>query len=143
MTTSLADSSANVMLSSITSDIGGNPIQSAMYEFSISLEIKEKEKSGYTTVPRDAKSSFRLRCNTDKEVCIVVKQIPSEQFPPLYIERCFGVLLSPGKIVRQADMQLLDMVCTAYFLIIIDVGLRLCFLFPLPFSFPYFSHHFS
>nr|XP_029733600.1 rab GTPase-activating protein 1-like isoform X1 [Aedes albopictus] len=114
MTTSLADSSANVMLSSITSDIGGNPIQSAMYEFSISLEIKEKEKSGYTTVPRDAKSSFRLRCNTDKEVCIVVKQIPSEQFPPLYIERCFGVLLSPGKIVRQADMQLLDMVTMGY-----------------------------
>lgn len=126
MTTSLADSSiaataggsvggaAAVMLASITSDTAGNPIQSAMYEFSVSLEIKEKEKSGYTTVPRDAKSSFRLRCNTDKEVCIVVKQIPSEQYPPLYIERCFGVLLSPGKIVRQADMQLLDMVNMGY-----------------------------
>lgn len=115
MTTSLADSSiANVMLSSITSDSAGNPIQSAMYEFSISLEIKEKEKNGYTTVPRDAKSSFRLRCNTDKEVSIVVKQIPSEQYPPLFIERCFGVLLSPGKIVRQADMQLLDMVTMGY-----------------------------
>ncbi|XP_021696574.1 rab GTPase-activating protein 1-like isoform X3 [Aedes aegypti] len=114
MTTSLADSSANAMLSSITSDSAGNPIQSAMYEFGISLEIKEKDKSSYTTVPRDAKSSFRLRCNTDKEVCIVVKQIPSEQFPPLFIERCFGVLLSPGKIVRQADMQLLDMVTMGY-----------------------------
>ncbi|XP_065079809.1 rab GTPase-activating protein 1-like isoform X2 [Ochlerotatus camptorhynchus] len=114
MTTSLADISTNVMLSSITSDSAGNPIQSAMYEFSISLEIKEKEKSGYITVPRDAKSSFRLRCNTDKEVSIVVKQIPSEQYPPLYIERCFGVLLSPGKIVRQADMQLLDMVTMGY-----------------------------
>ncbi|XP_053683418.1 rab GTPase-activating protein 1-like isoform X2 [Sabethes cyaneus] len=105
MTTSLAD---------ITSDSAGNPIQSAMYEFSISLEIKEKDKSSYTTVPRDAKASFRLRCNTDKEVCIVVKQIPSELYPPLYIERCFGVLLSPGKIVRQADMQLLDMVNMGY-----------------------------
>ncbi|XP_055606952.1 rab GTPase-activating protein 1-like isoform X2 [Uranotaenia lowii] len=115
MTTSLADSSAaNPMMSSITSDTAGNPIQSAMYEFSISLEIKEKEKSGFTTVPRDAKSSFRLRCNTDKEVSIVVKQIPSEQYPPLLIERCFGVLLSPGKIVRQADMQLLDMSTMGY-----------------------------
>ncbi|XP_058459277.1 rab GTPase-activating protein 1-like [Malaya genurostris] len=114
MTTSLADSSLNVMVASITSDSAGNPIQSAMYEFNVSLEIKEKEKSGYTTVPRDAKSSFRLRCNTDKEVCIVVKQIPSEHYPPLLIERCFGVLLSPGKIVRQADMQLLDMVNMGY-----------------------------
>ncbi|XP_055528885.1 rab GTPase-activating protein 1-like isoform X2 [Wyeomyia smithii] len=105
MTTSLAD---------MTSDSAGNPIQSAMYEFSISLEIKEKDKSSYTTVPRDAKASFRLRCNTDKEVCIVVKQIPSELYPALYIERCFGVLLSPGKIVRQADMQLLDMVNMGY-----------------------------
>lgn len=120
MTSSLVDSSAtgagvtNVMLASITSDCAGNPIQSAMYEFSVSLEIKEKDKSGYTTVPRDAKASFRLRCNTDKEVSIVVKQIPSEQYPPLFIERCFGVLLSPGKIVRQADMQLLDMVSMGY-----------------------------
>lgn len=120
MTSSLVDSSAtgagvtNVMLASITSDCAGNPIQSAMYEFSVSLEIKEKDKSGYTTVPRDAKASFRLRCNTDKEVSIVVKQIHSDQYPPLFIERCFGVLLSPGKIVRQADMQLLDMVSMGY-----------------------------
>ncbi|XP_058839083.1 rab GTPase-activating protein 1-like isoform X2 [Topomyia yanbarensis] len=114
MTTSLADCSLNPMVASITSDSAGNPIQSAMYEFNVSLEIKEKEKSGYTTVPRDAKSSFRLRCNTDKEVCIVVKQVPSELYPSLFIERCFGVLLSPGKIVRQADMQLLDMVNMGY-----------------------------
>lgn len=120
MTSSLVDSSAtgagvtNVMLASITSDCAGNPIQSAMYEFSVSLEIKEKDKSSYTTVPRDAKASFRLRCNTDKEVSIVVKQIHSDQYPPLFIERCFGVLLSPGKIVRQADMQLLDMVSMGY-----------------------------
>lgn len=56
------------------------------------------------------RSSFRLRCNTDKEICISVKQCQSIKLPPLFIERCFGVLLSPGKLVRQADMQLLDMV---------------------------------
>ncbi|XP_058066260.1 rab GTPase-activating protein 1-like [Anopheles bellator] len=114
MTTSLADSGLNVMLASVTSDTAGNPIQSAMYEFAVSLEIKEKERNGYVTVPRDVRSSFRLRCKTDKEVCITVRQVPSEQFPPLLIERCFGVLLSPGKIVRQADMQLLDMVSMGY-----------------------------
>ncbi|XP_040156813.1 rab GTPase-activating protein 1 isoform X1 [Anopheles arabiensis] len=115
MTTSLAESGVNVMLSSVTSDTAGNPIQSAMYEFAVSLEIKEKERnSSYVTVPRDVKSSFRLRCRTDKEVCITVRQVPSDRFPSLLIERCFGVLLSPGRIVRQADMQLLDMVSMGY-----------------------------
>uniref|UniRef100_A0A182MDF6 Rab-GAP TBC domain-containing protein n=1 Tax=Anopheles culicifacies TaxID=139723 RepID=A0A182MDF6_9DIPT len=115
MTTSLAESGVNVMLASVTSDTAGNPIQSAMYEFAVSLEIKERERnSSYVTVPRDVKSSFRLRCKTDKEVCITVRQVPSERFPSLLIERCFGVLLSPGRIVRQADMQLLDMVSMGY-----------------------------
>ncbi|XP_050073438.1 rab GTPase-activating protein 1 [Anopheles maculipalpis] len=115
MTTSLAESGANVMLSSVTSDTAGNPIQSAMYEFAVSVEIKEKERnSSYVTVPRDVKSSFRLRSKTDKEVCITVRQVPSDRFPSLLIERCFGVLLSPGRIVRQADMQLLDMVSMGY-----------------------------
>uniref|UniRef100_A0A182PRB4 Rab-GAP TBC domain-containing protein n=1 Tax=Anopheles epiroticus TaxID=199890 RepID=A0A182PRB4_9DIPT len=115
MTTSLAESGVNVMLASVTSDTAGNPIQSAMYEFAVSLEIKEKERNcSYVTVPRDVKSSFRLRCKTDKEVCITVRQVPSDRFPSLLIERCFGVLLSPGRIVRQADMQLLDMVSMGY-----------------------------
>lgn len=50
----------------------------------------------------------------DKEVSITVKQTQSNKLPPLQIERCFGVLLSPGKLVRQADMQLLDMVSMGY-----------------------------
>ncbi|XP_049297656.1 rab GTPase-activating protein 1 isoform X1 [Anopheles funestus] len=115
MTTSLAESGVNVMLASVTSDTAGNPIQSPMFEFAVSLEIKEKERNGtYVTVPRDVKSSFRLRCKTDKELCITVRQLPSDRFPFLLIERCFGVLLSPGRIVRQADMQLLDMVDAKY-----------------------------
>lgn len=64
-------------------------------------------------MPRD-RSCFRLRCNTDKEVSISVNQTQSNKLLPLYIERCFGVLLSPGKLVRQADMQLLDMVTMGY-----------------------------
>lgn len=38
--TSAADN--NVMIASITSDITGNPLSSAEYEFTVSLEIREK-----------------------------------------------------------------------------------------------------
>ncbi|XP_058123223.1 rab GTPase-activating protein 1 [Anopheles ziemanni] len=116
LTTSLAtDSGMNVMLASVTSDTAGNPMHAATYVIAVALEIKEKERGSYVTVQRDVRSSFRLRCKTDKEVCITVRQVLSDKLlPPLQIERCFGVLLSPGKIVRQADMQLLDMVSMGY-----------------------------
>jgi Rab GTPase-activating protein 1 len=104
----------NLMMTSVTSDITGNPLSTAMYEFNVSLEVREKvTKNTSAAVPRD-RGHFKLRCHTDKEVCIVVKQIQSEFLPPLFIERCFGVLLSPGRLVRQADMQLLDMVSMGY-----------------------------
>ncbi|KAL5291821.1 RABGAP1 family protein [Megaselia abdita] len=102
---SVVDSS---MLTSITSDMSGNPLNSANYEFVVSLEIKEKVGSSFTAVPRD-KSCFKIRCNVDKEVAFVVKQTPSNNLQPLFIERCFGVLLSPGKLVKQGDMQLLEL----------------------------------
>uniref|UniRef100_A0A182IM58 Rab-GAP TBC domain-containing protein n=1 Tax=Anopheles atroparvus TaxID=41427 RepID=A0A182IM58_ANOAO len=121
LTTSLAtDSGMNVMLTSVTSDTAGNPLHAATYVIAVGLEIKERERANstsYVTVQRDVRSSFRLRCKTDKEVCITVRQVLSDKLlPPLQIERCFGVLLSPGKIVRQADMQLLDMVSMGYVL---------------------------
>ena len=116
--TTLPPSLTNSMTGSVVvgaTDSIVTEIQSAMYEFNVSLEIREKvSKSNYATVPRDQKSCFKLRCNTDKEVGITVKQIPSDTLPPLYIERCFGVLLSPGRLVRQADMQLLDLVSMGY-----------------------------
>lgn len=102
------------MINSITSDISGNPLNTAGYEFLVSLEIREKvAKNSYTPVPRD-RHCFKLRANTDKEVYITVKQTPSTVLQPLLIERCFGVLLSPGKLVRQADMQLIDMITMGY-----------------------------
>lgn len=101
--------SENFTMNSITSDISGNPLTQAMYEFFVSLEIREKiSKSNYTNVVRE-KSCFKVRLDCDKEICINVKQIPSENLPPLFIERCFGVLLSIGKIKKQADMQLLEL----------------------------------
>lgn len=103
------------MMNSITSDISGNPLNTAGYEFLVSLEIREKvAKNSYTPVPRDRTGTFKLRANTDKEVYITVKQTPSTVLQPLFIDRCFGVLLSPGKLVRQADMRLIDMISMGY-----------------------------
>ncbi|XP_067644061.1 rab GTPase-activating protein 1-like isoform X2 [Eurosta solidaginis] len=114
MTCSLTSAIDSIMMNSITSDMSGNPINTAGYEFIVSLEIREKvAKNSFSAVPRD-RNYFKLRANTDKEVIITVKQTPSNVLQPLFIERCFGVLLSPGKLVRQGDMQLIDMVSMSY-----------------------------
>lgn len=114
MTNSIASVVGDNMTSSILSDISGNPVNSAGYEFTVSLQIREKlPKTQYCAVPRD-RSGFKLRCNTDKELTITVKQAPPPTMPILFINRCFGVLLSPGKVTRHADMQLLDMVSMGY-----------------------------
>lgn len=115
MTCSLISATENNMMNSITSDISGNPLNTAGYEFLVSLEIREKvAKNSYTPVPRDRTGTFKLRANTGKEVYITVKQTPSTVLQPLFIDRCFGVLLSPGKLVRQADMRLIDMISMGY-----------------------------
>ncbi|XP_054731895.1 rab GTPase-activating protein 1-like isoform X1 [Anastrepha obliqua] len=116
MTCSLTSAVDSNMLNSITSDVSGNPLNTAGYEFIVSLEIREKvAKNSFSAVPRD-RNYFKLRANTDKEVIITVKQTSSTILQPLFIERCFGVLLSPGKLVRQGDMQLIDMVSMSYHL---------------------------
>ncbi|ALC43878.1 CG7112 [Drosophila busckii] len=106
--------SAVDMVNSVTSDVSGNPLNAAGYEFIVSLEIREKvAKNSYAAVPRD-RGCFKLRANTDKEVCITVKQTASNVLQPLYIERCFGVLVAPGKLVVQKDMHLIDMLNMGY-----------------------------
>ncbi|KAH8365912.1 hypothetical protein KR093_007305 [Drosophila rubida] len=108
--------SAVDMVNSVTSDVSGNPLNTAGYEFIVSLEIREKvAKNSYAAVPRD-RGCFKLRANTDKEVCITVKQTASNVLQPLYIERCFGVLVAPGKLVVQKDMHLIDMLNMGYVL---------------------------
>lgn len=114
MTCSLTSAIDSNMMNSVTSDVSGNPLNTAGYEFIVSLEIREKvAKNSFSAVPRD-RNCFKLRANIDKEVIITVKQTPSNILQPLFIERCFGVLLSPGKLVRQGDMQLIDMVNMSY-----------------------------
>ncbi|XP_055687734.1 rab GTPase-activating protein 1-like isoform X2 [Lutzomyia longipalpis] len=109
--TSAVDSS--MMVGSVVSDLSGNALNAAEYEFIVSLEIREKMPKNTYCVPRD-RNGFKLRCNTDKEVQITVKQTPSDVLPLLTIERCFGVLLTPGKLRLPADMQLLDMATMGY-----------------------------
>lgn len=82
--------------------------------FEVSLEIKEKsseESNNFDLVPRQ-KGIFKLRSNIEKKVVVSVQQI-SQNSCKLAVERCFGMLVSPGRNVRHADMQLLEQVTMA------------------------------
>nr|XP_045587262.1 rab GTPase-activating protein 1-like isoform X3 [Procambarus clarkii] len=86
--------------------------------FDISLEIKEEDSKGnFNTVPRD-KEFFKLRCNTEKQLVLTVTPAPPSSqssavhtsMDELNVERCFGLLVAPGRRVKHADMNLLEMV---------------------------------
>ncbi|XP_059494381.1 rab GTPase-activating protein 1 isoform X1 [Stegostoma tigrinum] len=81
---------------------------SDIFTFTVSLEIKEDDGKGYfSAVPKDKdKQCFRLRQGVEKKIVTYVQQSSNKE---LVIERCFGVLLSPGKDVRNSDMHLLDL----------------------------------
>uniref|UniRef100_A0A8D0G9I9 Rab GTPase-activating protein 1 n=1 Tax=Sphenodon punctatus TaxID=8508 RepID=A0A8D0G9I9_SPHPU len=81
---------------------------SDVFTFSVSLEIKEDDGKGYfSAVPKDKdRQCFKLRQGVDKKIVIYVQQTTNKE---LAIERCFGLLLSPGKDVRSGDMHLLDL----------------------------------
>uniref|UniRef100_A0A2K6EEU3 RAB GTPase activating protein 1 n=1 Tax=Propithecus coquereli TaxID=379532 RepID=A0A2K6EEU3_PROCO len=81
---------------------------SDIFTFSVSLEIKEDDGKGYfSAVPKDKdRQCFKLRQGIDKKIVIYVQQTTNKE---LAIERCFGLLLSPGKDVRNSDMHLLDL----------------------------------
>ncbi|XP_054853408.1 rab GTPase-activating protein 1 isoform X2 [Eublepharis macularius] len=81
---------------------------SDIFTFSVSLEIKEDDGKGYfSAVPKDKdRQCFKLRQGIDKKIVIYVQQTTNKE---LAIERCFGLLLSPGKDVQSGDMHLLDL----------------------------------
>uniref|UniRef100_A0A8C8CZX1 Rab GTPase-activating protein 1 n=1 Tax=Oncorhynchus tshawytscha TaxID=74940 RepID=A0A8C8CZX1_ONCTS len=81
---------------------------SDVFTFTVSLEIKEDDGKGtFSAVAKDKdKNSFKLRPGMDKKVFIYVQQTSNKE---LSIERCFGLLLSPGKNVKNSDMHLLDL----------------------------------
>ena len=62
--------------------------------------------------PSRHKGLFKLRSNIEKKVVVTVQQI-SRNSCHLNVERCFGMLVSPGRNVRHADMQLLEHVTMA------------------------------
>uniref|UniRef100_A0A8C7F275 Rab-GAP TBC domain-containing protein n=1 Tax=Oncorhynchus kisutch TaxID=8019 RepID=A0A8C7F275_ONCKI len=82
---------------------------SDLFTFTVSLEVKEDDSKGnYSPVPKDReKFFFKLRQGFQKKVVVMVQQMSNKE---LGIERCFGMLLSPGQKVRNSDMHLLDMV---------------------------------
>ncbi|XP_035504764.2 rab GTPase-activating protein 1-like isoform X1 [Scophthalmus maximus] len=85
-----------------------SPPESDLYTFTVSLEIKEDDgKGNYSPVPKDReKFFFKLRQGVQKKVVVSVQQMCNKE---LGIERCFGMLLSPGQKVCNSDMHLLDM----------------------------------
>nr|CAD7410066.1 unnamed protein product [Timema cristinae] len=108
------------MITSVTSVEGQDPLAGPqdkehveVFVFEVSMEIKEEDgRGGFSAVPKD-RSYFKLRVNLEKQLCITVQQV-SENDVDLEVERCFGVLVSPGRNVKHSDMQLLEMIkCTA------------------------------
>ncbi|XP_008581715.1 PREDICTED: rab GTPase-activating protein 1-like [Galeopterus variegatus] len=81
---------------------------SDVFTFSVSLEVKEDDgKGNFSPVPKDRdKFYFKLKQGIEKKVVVTVKQLSNKE---LAIERCFGMLLSPGRNVKNSDMHLLDM----------------------------------
>uniref|UniRef100_A0A672KPM6 RAB GTPase activating protein 1 n=1 Tax=Sinocyclocheilus grahami TaxID=75366 RepID=A0A672KPM6_SINGR len=81
---------------------------SDVFTFTVSLEIKEDDGKGtFSAVSKDKdRQSFKLRPGMDKKIVIYVQQMSNKE---LAIERCFGLLLSPGKNVKNSDMHLLDL----------------------------------
>uniref|UniRef100_A0A6I8P6L5 RAB GTPase activating protein 1 like n=1 Tax=Ornithorhynchus anatinus TaxID=9258 RepID=A0A6I8P6L5_ORNAN len=81
---------------------------SDVFTFRVSLEVKEDDgKGNFSPVPKDRdKFYFKMKQGIEKKVVITVQQLSNKE---LAIERCFGMLLSPGRNVKNSDMHLLDM----------------------------------
>ncbi|CAL8143642.1 unnamed protein product [Orchesella dallaii] len=77
------------------------------FVFEVSLEIKEDDGKGhYGPAPRD-KGFFKIRSGIPKQIWLTIYQLP-DSARELNVERCFGLLLSPGRHVRNSDMQLVE-----------------------------------
>ncbi|XP_036185632.1 rab GTPase-activating protein 1 isoform X5 [Myotis myotis] len=73
----------------------------------VTLSVPNVSEGTVSAVPKDKdRQCFKLRQGIDKKIVIYVQQTTNKE---LAIERCFGLLLSPGKDVRNSDMHLLDL----------------------------------
>lgn len=84
-----------------------NPDSQGNFIFEVCLEIREDDGKGhYASAPRD-KGSFKLRSLVPKQIWLTIYQV-QDSSEDLIVERCFGLLLSPGRHVRSSDMQLVE-----------------------------------
>ncbi|XP_022257406.1 rab GTPase-activating protein 1-like [Limulus polyphemus] len=78
-----------------------------IYIFEAFLDVKEDDSKGsFTVCPKD-KDYFKLRCNVLKMINMSIQQVSNNK--ELNIEKCFGLLISPGRNVNHSDMQLIEM----------------------------------
>ncbi|KAG7188170.1 hypothetical protein KM043_013388 [Ampulex compressa] len=108
MTSSLTGSDFNGFNS------GSEKINSRVFIFEVTMEVKEEDgKGAFGTVPKD-RNCFKFRSNVAKQVCLSIQQVSSKEGGiTLEVERCFGVLVSPGRNVKHSDMRLLEMQVSA------------------------------
>ncbi|KAG6465899.1 hypothetical protein O3G_MSEX015481, partial [Manduca sexta] len=97
------------------------PPMQLMHVLECTVDIKETDAKGtFSHVPKE-RLGFKLRGGIDKQVTINVQQVTNNVQAELddaqngytgglYIERCFGILLAPGRSVKHSDMRLLEMV---------------------------------
>lgn len=84
------------------------------YIFEAVVEFKEDDAKGNcVSCPMD-KDYFKFKCKLKKNVTVKVQQISDNK--ELAVDRCFGLLISPGRNVRNSDMQLIEMVSFKKFL---------------------------
>ncbi|XP_038208621.1 rab GTPase-activating protein 1-like isoform X1 [Zerene cesonia] len=115
-------SAAPSMTGSLTEGLGpAAPPMQLMHVLECTVDIKETDAKGtFSHVPKE-RLGYKIRGGIDKQVTINVKQVTNNVQTDsddmtvsytggLYIERCFGILLAPGRSVKHSDMQLLEMV---------------------------------
>ncbi|RVE53242.1 hypothetical protein evm_002075 [Chilo suppressalis] len=115
-------SAAPSMTGSLTEGLGpAAPPMQLMHVLECTVDIKETDAKGtFSHVPKE-RLGFKLRAGIDKQVTINVRQVTNNVQPEtedqqltytggLFIERCFGILLAPGRSVKHSDMRLLEMV---------------------------------
>lgn len=89
----------------------GVPNNEQVHTFEATLDVREEDTRGnFSACARD-KDCFKFRCNTEKMVQVTIQQ--TAVTPELGIERCFGMLVCPGRHVKHSDMQLIGMVSMA------------------------------
>ncbi|XP_046330913.1 rab GTPase-activating protein 1-like isoform X2 [Haliotis cracherodii] len=108
---SFATTFRRVPRSTRTTAVAVLPEADQNYVFTVGIEFKEDDgKGNYSAVPKD-KSVFKFRSNVEKRISICVTHTgPIE----LKIERCFGLLISPGRNVKHSDMQLIELNSMGY-----------------------------